>query len=135
MTTHVQAYIDHLTLGSKQARLYDLEHPVYETEEEFRDIMQAWIEGRTQWNPGPGGPICPKPKRRPGRPQAPGAADQREAMPKPKPKKDERLKLTLRVTPEMIGVLAGVKGEQTIEECILEILTAQLGPLLTKPVT
>ena len=119
MTSHVQAYVDHLALGWRKARLFELEHPEYETEEDYRAIMEAWIQGRQAWNPGSTGPICPKPKRRPGRPKE-----------KTQAKKEERLKVTIRLSPTIIGAIAQVQGDLSIEECIAELLKAQLGPLV-----
>lgn len=132
MSDPVQAYKDNLALGMGKSVLYDLEHPMYNTEEEYREIMIAWEKGRSAWNRGPTGIPCPRPTRRPGRPKV----AKPPAPPKPpKPKKEEVHLLRLRLPLPFVAALTGIKGEQTLEEAVLEILKAQLGPLITNSST
>lgn len=121
MSENVQAYKRNLALGYGKSNVYDLEHPDYNSEEEYREIMIAWEQGRSAWNRGPGGIPCPRPVRRPGRPK----------MNKPpKPKKEEVHLVHLRLPLPFVSALVAIKGEQTLEEAVFEILKAQLGPLL-----
>lgn len=127
MSDPVQAYKDNLALGYPNSVVYDLEHPAYNTEDEYREIMIAWEQGRSAWNRGPGGIPCPRPARRPGRPKLPKPP----APPKPpKPKKEIGVTFKLTLPIPLAAALDSIRAEQTLEEAVLEILRAQLGPLV-----
>jgi hypothetical protein len=67
---HVQGYLFDVMSDRELVTMHQLEHPNYETEEEYALIVEAWLKHRDRWTREnrANGEFLPKPKRKLGRP-------------------------------------------------------------------
>lgn len=119
---HVRSYETLLKLPREEVTLYELEHPPYETEFQFIQIMGAWEKGRSGWSQVHN-EICPKPKRKPGRPGA-----KKEASNKTK----YAATVNLGLPDNLLAGIVQVRGELSMGDCIRQLLEHALGPLAGK---
>ena len=144
ITDWPKVYETHLKLPRSEISLYELEHPQYDTEEQFISIMCIWERERSNWSmmwrEG-----CPRPKRRAGRPRDAAALAEKQALekaraerqaerqaerPKSKPKaKTQRVGIYVALPDELAAGLFAVRGDLPLDECIRQLLALALGPL------
>lgn len=148
----VQGYVLSIFESRDHITLYELEHPKYETDEDYAHIVEAWVQNRAWWTQEhkARGEFLPKPKRRPGRPAnaealAAKQAKEAERAERARLKEENKIErarslekrvkssgtfvLTFRVPePILLGILQ-VKGDLPIADCVVQLLEHALGPL------
>lgn len=116
---HVETYAVHLKLPRTEITLYELEHPEYETEQDFVRIMGIWERERASWT-RMNGEMCPRPKKRPGRPHKVAEAQPKKAVERQGP--GGTLTLTFKIPEDVLVAIVQVKGELTVAECVVQLL-------------
>jgi hypothetical protein len=109
----------------EQVIMYNLEHPKYDTEEEFAHISEIWRRRVERWVRKHNTALL-KPKRRPGRMAKPSQKQPKIVVAK-QPKFPFHMRLGLTV--EMIAQLDAVRGELSVEECTRQLLAHVLEPV------
>ncbi len=139
--------------------MYELEHPPYDTEEDYGHILEAWVQNRVWWTKQnqDRGEYLPKPKRRPGRPLNREAllaklkkeAEQEAARAARKARAQKREEALLRrsqsnkgvgnftigIPEDVLAELMLVKGDLSISDCVIEILRSVVTPKNTDGTT
>ncbi len=145
----VQAYVMNVFMDRQLVTMYELEHPKYDTEEDYAHICEAWIHNRSWWTKENPGEYLPKPKRRIGRPvdraaleakerrSAERAAERAERAEKKRRSMAARAQgagaivVTFKVPEKlMLGILS-IKGDLSMAECITQLIEHALAPILS----
>lgn len=156
----VQSYVFSILEDRQHVTMYELEHPKYETEEDYGHILEAWLQNRDWWTRHARqergtDEFLPKPKRRPGRPldkqiledkrlkeerktqeradRARRAEERKNALLTRARRGAGRTSLNVGLPEHVLVGIMQVKGDLSIGDCIVQLLEHALGPLAQQP--
>lgn len=136
----VQAYVIMIGEDRQFVTRYHLEHPQYDTDDEYAHILEAWLHNREWWYRKHNEPL-PKPKRRAGRVRTKESIEREQAKEAARQKKAEAraaaavekqkfaARISLGLDDELFSAIGAVRGDLSVEECIRQLLRHALGPL------
>lgn len=117
-----------LDLSRAEVKIQNLAYPNYETEEDFADIYEIWVNRRGEWlaktKEG-----CPKPRRRPGPVKRVVTTNGAEPVQRG-PKKRFAARIALGLSDDLLSDITAVRGDLSLDDCIRQLLKHAL----SKPV-